>query len=91
MSEEFFTYRGLPVLLRDILFNLMGYFYALSDNPEETLDFYARLIREHKHYVKRKEDMAKYMELGCPPECLDIAPYLYGKTNELSSKRGSAN
>ena len=31
MSTQFFTTaNGVPVLFRDILFNLLGYFYALS-------------------------------------------------------------
>ena len=37
MSEQFLQYRGLPVLFRDILYNLLGYFYAVSDNPDETI------------------------------------------------------
>ena len=26
MSEQFFPYKGLPVIYRDILYNLIGYF-----------------------------------------------------------------
>ena len=40
MSEQFFKYRGLPVLFRDILYQLLGYFYAVSDSSDETLNFY---------------------------------------------------
>ena len=47
MSEQFFQYRGLPVLFRDILYNLLGYFYAISDNPDETLNFYTRMIKDN--------------------------------------------
>ena len=62
MSEQFFQYRGLPVLFRDILYNLIGYFYAVSDYPEETLDFYHRMIKDNEHYVKRKKDIQFYIE-----------------------------
>ena len=47
MSEQFLKYKGLPVLFRDILYNLIGYFYAISDNPDETLNFYTRLIKDN--------------------------------------------
>ena len=50
MSEQFFDVKGLPVLFRDILYNLMGYFYAVSDRTEESVNFYSRLIRENQNY-----------------------------------------
>ena len=79
MSEEFFPYKGLPVLFRDILYNLLGYFYAVSDNPEETISFYSRLIKDNQQYIKRKEDMQYYLELGCNPESVHLAEILYGQ------------
>ena len=44
MSEQFFHLKGLPVLFRDVLYNLLGYAFAVGESTEETLDFYSRLI-----------------------------------------------
>ncbi len=57
MSEQFFQVKGLPVLFRDILYQLMGYFYAVTESPEESVNFYARLIKENASYVKNKEKL----------------------------------
>ena len=65
MSTQFFTTaNGVPVLFRDILFNLLGYFYALdfNSNPEETLKFYTQLIKENNDFMNRKEELQWYME-----------------------------
>ena len=43
MSEQFFSYKGLPILFRDVIFYLLGYCYAISDNLDESIHFYARL------------------------------------------------
>ena len=79
MSEQFFPHRGVPVLFRDILYNLLGYFYAVGDTTEETVDFYSRLIKDNKNYVKRKEDIQYYMDLGCKAENVELAEVLYEK------------
>ena len=76
MSEQFFQYRGLPVLFRDILYNLLGYFYAVSDNPDETLDFYTRMIKDNQHYIKKKKSIKFYLDKGCKPEAIDYAQYI---------------
>ena len=57
MSEEFLTYKGLPVLLRDVVYNLLGYMSALGDSLEETSNFYKRLINDNQHYMSRKENI----------------------------------
>ena len=57
MSEQFFQVKGLPVLFRDILYQLMGYFYAVTESPEESVNFYARLIKENASYSKNKEKL----------------------------------
>ena len=76
MSEQFLPYKGLPVIYRDILYNLIGYFYAVSENPDETLDFYRRLIKDNQHYVQRKKDVKFYLNKGCKPEAIDYAEFL---------------
>ena len=73
MSEQFFPYKGLPVLYRDILYNLIGYFYAVSEDPDETLDFYKKLIKDNQQYVQRKKNVKFYIEKGCKPEAIDYA------------------
>ena len=55
LSEQFFPYRGLPVLFRDILYNLIGYFYSTGDDVETTLEFYQRMIKDNSKYIKNKE------------------------------------
>ena len=87
MSEQFLPHRGLPVLFRDVLYNLVGYVYATGDSPEETLSFYKRMITDNSHYVKRKEDMQFYMDQGCHPDCMEIAPLLYGRKEHRSSRK----
>ena len=75
MSEQFFPYKGLPVLYRDILYNLIGYFYAVSEDPDETLDFYKKLIKDNQQYVQRKKNVKFYIEKGCKPEAIDYAEF----------------
>ena len=42
-------------MFRDVLYNLIGYFYGMADGSEdETLEFYRRMIGDNKHYIKRK-------------------------------------
>ena len=77
MSEQFFPYKGLPVLFRDILYWLMGYFYAVSDNPDETLNFYQRMITEHESYLKVKQQTQFYLEHGLQPKYIDIAEFIF--------------
>ena len=49
------------MLFRDILYNLIGYVYAIGDNPDETLEFYKRMIKDNQHYVSRKKDIKFYL------------------------------
>ena len=85
MSGQFFPYKGLPVLFRDILYNLLGYAYAVGETSnehaiEESLNFYKRLLKDNQHYVERKKDTQDYLERGCPAACieLELAPILFG-------------
>ena len=50
MSEDFLTYKGTPVLFRDIVYNLVGYMCSLGE-LEETSNFYKRLIQDNQHYI----------------------------------------
>ena len=86
MSEQFFPHGGLPVLFRDLLYNLTGYAYAVGESPEDTLAFYSRLVADHTHYIKRKEDMQYYIEQGCHPDCLDLAALMYVRKEGTGSR-----
>ena len=77
MSEQFFPYKALPVLFRDILYWLLGYFYAVSDNSEETLNFYQQMIKEHEGYLKLKQQTQLYLERGLNPKYIDIAEFIF--------------
>lgn len=77
MSEQFFDVKGLPVLFRDILYNLMGYFYAVSDRTEDSVNFYSRLIRENLNCQKTKELHQFYAEQGINAENIEIAGFIY--------------
>ena len=82
MSEQFFPYKGLPVIYRDILYNLIGYFYAVSENPDETLDFYTKLIKDNQQYVQRKKNVKFYINKGCKPEAIDYAEFVCNNGTE---------
>ena len=77
MSERYFKYQGVPVLYRDIIYNLLGYFFAIAESPDDSLIFYSRLIKDNNNYMKRKEDIQYYLDRGCDPDCIDVADYLY--------------
>ena len=77
----------MPVLLRDILYNLIGLVYAMGDTHEESIGFYTRLIKDNKHYIKRKGDYQFYVELGCHPDVIDIAPSIFEKATEIRNKK----
>ena len=81
MSEQFFEVSGLPVIFRDILYNLLGYIFAMGADAEETVAFYSRLVKEHLDYVKKKEDTQFYMEQGLSPNDLDIATFIFDDRN----------
>ena len=62
--EEFteieFTYDELPVLYRDILYNMIGFVFGLpGPSSDPTIDFYNRLIKDNAEYT-RWHDKRRY-------------------------------
>jgi len=55
----------------------MGYFYAVSDHSEETLNFYQRLNVEHENYLKLKQKTQHYLDNGMNPKHIDIAEFIF--------------
>ena len=58
--EEFleieFKYGGLPVLYRDILYNLLGYAFGIQGlKAIEIVEFYRRLINDNQAYIQWHE------------------------------------
>ena len=49
---------------------------------DETIEFYSRLIKDHKAYVKRKEDITYYIDVGCKPENVELAEIFFGSRED---------
>ena len=59
-----FTYGGLPVLYRDILYNLIGYVFGVPDlTAQETLNFYNHLIKDSAAYTQWHEKRKYFLRI----------------------------
>ena len=77
--DQWFTYGTLPVLYRDILYYLLGYMVSLDANDiEMTLNFYSKIIKDNKNYVKFYNKNKRWRALGCDEDLLEIADVIYG-------------